>query len=62
MLRVPLNAKRKGVICVRQLFYGVARHSVVLRALLALSVIAAMAIALGGPEVALAGGLDGFAP
>lgn len=54
--------KGKGVIRVRQLFHGVARHSVVLRALLVLTVMAAIAMALGTPEAALAGGLDGFAP
>ena len=61
-LRVPLNAKRKEVIRMRQLFHGVARHSAVLRALLVLTVMAATAIALGAPETALAGGLVGYGP
>ncbi len=61
-IRVPLNDKRKEVIRMRQLFHGVARHSAVLRTLLFLIVLATMAIVLGTPETALAGGLTGYGP
>ena len=44
-----LNTERKEVIRMRQLFYAVARHGVMLRALFVLTVMAAIAIAGGAP-------------
>ena len=38
-----------------QLFYAVARHSFMLRVLFALIVMVAIAIAIGAPEIAVAG-------
>lgn len=39
----------------RQFFYAVVRHGFMLRALLVLTVMAAIAIAVAGPEIAVAG-------
>lgn len=39
----------------RQFFYAVARHSTMLRVLVIVAVIAAMAVAVGTPEIAVAG-------
>lgn len=47
---------------VRLLLYKAMQHSFLLRTLLVLAAMVAVAIALGVPEAALAGGLDGFDP
>jgi hypothetical protein len=52
--RELLNAKGKEVIGMRKLSYTVARHSVMLRALFVLTVLAAIAVAGAAP--------DGFHP
>jgi len=48
--RELLNAERKEVIDMRQLFHTVARHGVMLRALFILTVMAAIAIAGAAPD------------
>ena len=48
-LRIFLNDERKEVIGMKQHFYAVARHGALLRALLVLTVIAAIAIVGGAP-------------
>ena len=45
----------------RQFFYAVARHEVMLRALLVIAVMVAVAIAIGAPEP-VAAGPDCFGP
>ncbi len=39
----------------KQFFYTVARHEVMLRVLLVIAVMVAVAIAIGAPEIAVAG-------
>ena len=51
--KIILDNDRKGVIHMRQLFYTVARHRVMLKALLVLTIMAAAAIVGGAP-----GGFD----
>ena len=45
-----LNAERKEVIRMRQFFYAMARHGVMLRVLFVLTVMAAIAIAGAAPD------------